>query len=108
MNNNLQNSSLLILNSLYENFPNVILESMAASTPVISSNVGGVPEIISHMETGFLFDSPDEFKSILIDVLDLKFDLELIGSKARNYVVDNFSPIKVAHQYSKLYEKLIS
>jgi glycosyltransferase involved in cell wall biosynthesis len=108
LNNSLQDSSLLILNSLYENFPNVILESMAASTPVISSNVGGVPEIISHMETGFLFSGPDEFKSMLIDVLDLKFDLELIGSKARNYVVDNCSPIKVAHQYSKLYEKLIS
>ncbi len=108
LNIHLQNSSLLILNSLYENFPNVILESMAASTPVISSNVGGVPEIISHMETGFLFDSPEEFRSILLNVLDLKFDLELIGSKARDYVVDNFSPIKVAHQYSKLYEKLIS
>jgi glycosyltransferase involved in cell wall biosynthesis len=108
LNVHLQNSSLLILNSLHENFPNVILESMSASIPVVSSNVGGVPEIISHMETGFLFDSPEEFRSILLNILDLKFDLELIGSKARDYVVDNFSANKVAHQYSKLYEKLIS
>ena len=52
-------SDLLLLPSETESFGLVALEAMAASVPVISSNVGGLPEVNVHAETGFLRDVGD-------------------------------------------------
>lgn len=48
-------SKLCVFPSLWENYPTVILEAMAAGAAVTASNVGGIPELISHSVTGLLF-----------------------------------------------------
>ena len=53
-------SDLLIVPSYYESFGLVALESMACSTPVIASNVGGLSVIIKSNYNGFLFEAGDE------------------------------------------------
>jgi glycosyltransferase involved in cell wall biosynthesis len=55
----LQKSDLLILFSKYENLPCVILESLCCGVPVISSNVGGINEVINN-ENGILVESENE------------------------------------------------
>ena len=50
-------SRLCIMPSLWENYPTVILEAMAAGCPVIATNKGGIPEMIEHGKTGLLFDA---------------------------------------------------
>ena len=52
-------SRILVLYSIHENSPHVILESQLLSVPVISTNVGGVSEIISNMYNGILVDKYD-------------------------------------------------
>jgi phosphatidylinositol alpha-1,6-mannosyltransferase len=42
-----------------ENFPNALLEAMATGVPVVAGDVGGVPEMVAHGETGFLVDPED-------------------------------------------------
>ncbi|MEJ8543367.1 glycosyltransferase family 4 protein [Methanothermobacter wolfeii] len=51
----------------YENSPMVVYESFAHSTPVIGSNIGGIPELVSEGCNGFLFEpgDKDELKSTL-------------------------------------------
>jgi glycosyltransferase involved in cell wall biosynthesis len=48
----------------YENNPMAILESFALGTPVIGSDIGGIPELVTQNKTGFLF-SPSDLNSFL-------------------------------------------
>lgn len=45
---------VLVLPSLLEGRPNVVLECMAMGIPVIASDVGGLPELVAHLQTGYL------------------------------------------------------
>ncbi len=48
---------ILVLSSLYkEGLPNVLLEAMSMKTPVVSSNMAGVPEIVKDGETGYMVE----------------------------------------------------
>lgn len=47
-------SDFLILPSIYEGLPNVVLEAMAVGTPVIAAGVSGVPEIVDDGKTGLI------------------------------------------------------
>ena len=59
-------SDVLALPSMNEGVPNVILEAQACGIPVVATNVGGIPEIVS-LETGILVEYGD--KEILSDAL---------------------------------------
>ena len=51
---------LLVLPSLNEGMGRVVVEAMAAAKPVVASNVGGIPDLVDHGQTGFLVPPADE------------------------------------------------
>jgi glycosyltransferase involved in cell wall biosynthesis len=55
----LRESDILVLPSYTEGSPNVIKEAMATALPVIGSRIGGVPELVDHGRTGFLYEPGD-------------------------------------------------
>jgi teichuronic acid biosynthesis glycosyltransferase TuaC len=72
----MQAANLLCLPSHMEGLPNVILESLAQSLPVVASNVGGIPEVITHDKNGLLVpaDKADKLAEALVCCLAKAWD----------------------------------
>lgn len=52
----LQAADFVIMPSRQEGMPNVVMEGMALGRPVLAANVNGVPELMEHMKTGYIFE----------------------------------------------------
>lgn len=87
----LVNTDFFILNSRYEGLPHVVLEAMSAGALVIARDAGGTSEVVINEETGFLYKSTDELKSILEHALRKGHTFGHIKRKAKIFVEENFS-----------------
>ena len=100
--------------SIYEPLGIVNLEAMACETAVVASSVGGIPEVVSDGETGYLVklsqDSSQfeaEFAGALNKVLSDESFAQKLGAAGRNRVVAEFGWDKVARTTIDLYRSLI-
>lgn len=102
-------SDIFILPSTQESFGLAALEAMAAKTPVISSNIGGLPEINIHGETGYLYEpnDSDAMAQSIIDLLQNPKLLEKMKTQAYEQSL-KFCVTKVVNEYISLYEEVIS
>jgi glycosyltransferase involved in cell wall biosynthesis len=108
---NLYNAcDVLLYPTQADNLPLVVLESMACGTPVIASRLGGIPEIISDHEDGFLindFKNEKEFIEVLNNYINLtKEQQENIEINATKKINNYFSLDKMAANYLKLYKEV--
>jgi L-malate glycosyltransferase len=99
---------VFVLCSLKEGFPNVLLQAMAMSLPVVSANVGGCSEIIDHMKNGILYPSNDVGR--FIEAIErLKTDTAFarrLRSNAKRTVEENFSLNRMIKEYTSYYTEL--
>jgi len=103
-------ATLLVLPSLEDNCPMVVLEAMAAGLPVAAANVGGVPDLVRDGETGVLFSPTDE-SSMAASVRRLLDDVDLAqrtAKTARDQAVQKFQPRVVAQKHLEVYEEVLS
>ncbi len=93
------------LTSKYEGFGLVLLEAMAASTPVVASRVSAIPEIIKHDKTGYLCSpqAVDEFASAFLRLEDVDCR-ERLAKNGFETVTKNFTVSKMAEQTLELYK----
>ncbi len=83
-------ADLFCLASSREGWPNVILESLACGTPVVASNVGGIPEIIANDHLGLLCDRDDSsFASAIGHGLSRQWDRAKLVQYAREHTWDH-------------------
>jgi glycosyltransferase involved in cell wall biosynthesis len=79
----LARARVLVLPSLQEGQPNVVMEAMARGVPVIASRVGGVPDLVRHGDTGFLIE-PGDIGAITHYIKTIAADTSLRARLAAN------------------------
>lgn len=103
-------ADLKLLMSEQESFGLVLLEAMACEVPCIGTNVGGIPEVIIHNETGFLVElgDVDQAAKYAIDLLKDKERLQLFSKHAFAYAREQFHSNVIVKQYTDLYEQVLN
>ena len=72
---------VLVVPSLAESFPYIVLEAAAAALPLLATDVGGIPEIVAGTDTALL--PPQDAVKLALAMLDAIKDLEAVQARAR-------------------------
>ena len=102
-------SDIVALTSLNEGLPTVIIEAMSAGIPVVSTDVGGVSDLISDNETGLLAESGSP-ESLAEKLYLLCSDSDLrnkLGNSGKNYVLNKYTVKNLISNFEGLYQSLI-
>ena len=99
-------SNALILTSLFENQPVVMLEALCCGMPVISSNVGGISENVT-TENGILFQPNNETE--LINALELFITTKdnFNSSAIRKAAIARYSKNNIASEFDAIYQSIL-
>jgi glycosyltransferase involved in cell wall biosynthesis/protein-tyrosine-phosphatase len=99
---------LFVLPSLDEGIPMALLEAMALERPLVASNVGGIPEVITHRINGLLVEAGDE-QALADASLELIRDplwATVIGKRARQTVEERFSHRASGRALTEVYKEV--
>lgn len=105
----LQDADILVLPSESEGLPLSILEGMACGLPVVATNVGGIPEVVSEGETGYMV-APNDIKGFAKRLSQLVESFEMrkrMGDKAREVILQKYSFDNTAESITELYKELV-
>ncbi len=101
---------LLVLASLEDNCPMVVLEAMAAGVPVIAGAVGGVPELIDDGVTGVLCDptSKESMQSAVTNFFASENSATAMAKRAKETALVRFHPRVIAERHLAIYREVLS
>jgi len=102
-------SSVIIQKSTKEGFGLTVAESLYKGTPVVASNIGGIPLQIIDGETGFLHN-PYDYDAFAESIIKLLKDSQLreeMGRKGKEYITKNFLITKLMLDWLNLFEKYL-
>lgn len=99
----------LVLPTLEDNLPNVVLEALACGTPVLASNVGGVPDMIVHGQNGFLVP-PAQPEALVhgFDWVQAQHGNSRLGHLCRAAALEHYPLHLQAERYQTLFRSLTS
>ena len=103
-------SDLFLIPSQSESFGLAALEAMSCGLPVVSSSVGGLPELINHNETGFIAEigDVDRMAKYVIELFSNKRKYDLFSNASRKRVENNFDKEIVIPEYENFYNKIMN
>ncbi|UCH65192.1 MAG: N-acetyl-alpha-D-glucosaminyl L-malate synthase BshA [Ignavibacterium sp.] len=106
----LTSSDLFLIPSQSESFGLAALEAMACGLPVVSSSVGGLPELVKHNETGFIAEigDVDRMAKYVVDLLNNEKKYNLFSRNSRKRAVDKFDKSKIVPIYESFYDEVLS
>jgi len=105
----LKSSSIVVVPSRIESLPTTIKEAFYLKTPVIATNVGGIPELIRHEKTGILIPPNDSQKlaEAVNSLLENKEYAKKLADRGYEFVIKNMTWDVILPKYIEFYEKLL-
>jgi glycosyltransferase involved in cell wall biosynthesis len=100
-------AALFVLPSKEESLGVVLLEAMATGTPIVASNIGGIPDIIEDGQNGYLVNYGDS-QAMASSIIKLLSDDKLrgeMGAKGKE-MAKNYVPHKIAMEHLSLYKRV--
>lgn len=104
----LQSSDIFILPSYSEGLPMSILEAISYGLPVISTTVGGIPDVVEDGVNGFLI-SPGDYKSLAQRIITIAEDKDLskrMGQESYRLAREKFDIEEIINQLDSLYSSV--
>lgn len=104
----LKKATIYVLPSYNEGMPMSILEAMSYSIPVVSTYVGGIPEIINNGVDGLLLEpgNKEALKEKLLQVLNSESLRKSIGENAKIKIEKKFDLLKICNELIEIYDSL--
>ena len=102
-------SDLFVFPTRADNLPLVLQESMACGTPMVSFDIGGVPDLVRHNITGYLA-KPEEIQDFSNGIVQLLEDEQLRQNMSKNcraIAISEYSLELQAKRYIELYEQVL-
>ena len=101
-------ADVFITASLEDNLPNTVMESLACATPVVAFKTGGIPDMVRHLENGYLaeYESSEDLATG-IEWLYHDENAADIQKEARRTILTKFSEQVIAEKHLLLYQSLI-
>lgn len=101
----LKTLDIYVCSSVKEGLPYSILEAMQAGLPIVSTNVGGIPEMIEHKKTGLLVKpaDPKDLAEKIKTLLNNKTLRQELGARAQARAATEFSLGKMIEATKKIY-----
>jgi len=102
----MRRASVLVLPSMSEGMPRVVIEAMASGTPVIGTRVGGIPELVEDGVTGWLVHPGDEYglEDKLRWILTHRDQARAMGDRGRSLAEQLFSTDRYLDGYRQILE----
>ena len=102
----LKSSEILVVPSRTESIPQVIKEAFYLKVPVIATNVGGNPELVTHEKTGILVppEDPEKLTVAINNLLNNEETRRNLADNAFEFINNNFSWDVLLEKYTSLYE----
>lgn len=105
----MQKADLFVHPSIMDNSPHSICEAQLIGCPVFASNVGGVPDLVEHNVTGFLYpyNEPHTLAFLISQYYRSEEDIIRISSSETAVAVNRHEPVKLADSIIQAYRAVI-
>lgn len=103
-------ADIFLLPSQQESFGLSALEAMSCSVPVVSTSIGGIPEVVRHDETGFIAELGDvtRMARYCVDLLSNPKKLAIFRENSRKRAVEKFDISLIVPMYERVYEEALA
>ncbi len=106
----IRNADVLLLPSLLEGLPGVILEAFVCKTPVVAYDTGGIKEIVISKHSGYLIKkgNEEEFAFAVLASLEKNTYNEMLIENAYRLVTSKYFNTQITKEFVSVYESIVS